>query len=256
MTSEKKKLDLSIFDTLKMFAGADKRLHKVWIEKDKIILNDPKIRSLMYTPEAPIFNSDFGISDLVKFSSMISLFDDLEIEIDIPNIVMRNSSNSQMMVFRTSTKPAFEPIIESNTKAKGIHDISYKLEEEGKHLEFELNHEIVSKIGKASSILSSGSAVKSIFRIEKDADCDDIKIIVTNEATENVFTQTVKSNNIGKIGKFSHSFNSDFILPGNWKVNVFDEVLNIGGREVPTVWCHMVDKESRLSLIIVYRNEG
>jgi hypothetical protein len=79
---------------------------------------------------------------------------------------------------------------------------------------------------------------------------------VTNEATENVFTQTVKSSNIGKIGKFSHSFNSDFILPGNWKVNVFDEVLNIGGREVPTVWCHMVDKESRLSLIIVYRNEG
>lgn len=254
--TEKKKLDLSIFDTLKVFAGADKRLHKVWIEKDKIILNDTKIRSLMYVPEEPIFNSDFGISDLVKFSSMISLFDDLEIEIDIPNIVMRNSSNSQMMVFRTSTKPAFEPIIESNTKSKGLHDISYKLEEEGKHLEFELDNEIVSKISKASSILSSGSAVRSIFRIEKDENSDDIKIIVTNEATENVFTQVVKSNNVGKLSKFSHSFNSDFILPGNWKVNIFDEMLNIGGRKIPSVWCHMVDKVNRLSLIIVYRNEG
>lgn len=251
-----KQFDLGIFDTLKMFAGSDKRLHKVWVEPDRIILNDPKIRSLMYSPDTKFFSDSFGINDLVKFTSMLSLFDNIDIEINMPNIILRNSDKSQTMIFRTNTKPSFEPIIESNTKAKALHEICYKLETDGKHLEFNLDHEIISKIQKAGSILSSGSQLKSIFRIEKDDDSDDIRIIVTNEATENVFTQCVKSNNIGKIGKFSHSFNNEYILPGNWKVNVFSETITMGEKTIPIVWCHLVDVDKMLSLIIVYKNEG
>ena len=257
-TKTEKTIDLGIFDLFKEFAGSQKTLHKMWVEPDLIILNEPNVRSLMFTPKEPLFTEEFGINDIIKFTSMVSLFDDVEIELRLPDIIVKNKKGTQILSFKSSRKPSFAEVIASNNKSKIRHESSRRFEEEGKHLEFDLDPETIGKIRKASSIFASGSAVKSIIQISKLEGRDEVNLIVRNEASESIFCQTIPAKNVGKLGEFKASFNSDFLMSGNWKVNIFprDLIDNTDPEKpCPAIWTHMVDEARGLSMLIVYRNE-
>lgn len=260
--TEAKKFNLGIFDIFVKFAGSDKKYHKIWVEPERIVLSIPKQRNIMYTPETPLFTEEFGINDIVKFSSMLSLFSDVSIKLELPNLIMSEKNGTRLMTYRTGKRIAFEGnddstnIILRNKKVATALDVSRHMEEEGQYFGMHLDAETIAKLKKASSILASGTTEESVIRFEKMSDDDTINVVVKNATTDNIFVETLTGQNHVKMGAFSACFNANYLLDGNWDVKVYPkEDYDYNGTKVPRSFFRMEDKTRNLSMSIVYKKE-
>jgi len=254
--TEKKKIEMKVFDILQGFSLGNKELNKVWIEPKKILCSESKIRSLMIESDEPMFATEFGLNDLVKFTSMLGLFDEVKMDINETNIVLTEKEGRRRMVYGTSKNSAFQPIRDKDGKAEHLHMISREMEGDGKYLEFALSHDLIQQISKAGSILSKGSASDSLLTIAKQADSEKILLTVTNEGSNaDNFTTFVDCQNAGKLEEFNHTIKVKYLLNGDWKFYVFpDEKVKHLGQDIKPVWCHLVNEKEKLSLILIYKN--
>lgn len=242
--------NLSLLSMLRDFTD------KAWISKDKIVVshktesNPPRKLAIRYRPENPIFSEEFGIRDLSKFISLLSLFDKANIEYSLPHIVVKDDHS--VVTYKTATKEIFEKIIEANDDAELLIDESRKLVEENKYLSFDLDEKLIKKLKKAgSSITTASQPTKIIF--EKEKDDDDIVIRVKNADSAFDFSEVVTSDNVGQISNFNKSFLLDILPNGNWKVFLFDSIITFKNQQVPIVWCYLQNKETQgLEMIILY----
>jgi len=252
-----KGFDISIFSLMNQFAAGEKTMKQAWINKDHIMFNLPRVKSLLYNPPSMPFDDEFGINDLPTFASMLSLFgDSLQIKLEGNDIIMSSSDSSQVIVFRTSAKTSFETIsdgrpgiIQSNQKAHKLHLFSEQLENEGRTLSFDLTSDIMNRILKASSILSQGNIVKSTLTIVKEKGSSDIDLVVKNESSENIFALKVPCVNSADIEEYRAVFLTNQLLPGNWKVFLYPEKIEIDGTEREVSWIRMVDSSRHLAII-------
>jgi len=251
-----KKIEMKVFDILQGFSLGNKELNKVWIEPKKILCTESKIRSLMIESDEPIFVKEFGLNDLVKFTSMLGLFADVEMDINETQIVLTEKEGKKRMVYGTSKNSAFQPIRDKDGKAEHLHSISRQMEADGKYLEFPLGHELIQQIAKAGSILSKGSASDSLLTIAKNADSEKILLTVTNEGSNaDNYTTFVECKNAGNLGEFQHTVKVKYLLNGDWKFYVFaNETVKHLGQDIKPVWCHLTNEAEKLSLILVYKN--
>ncbi len=247
-----KGFNASIFELMRHFALGSKELNKIWVKKNKVSIAESNIRSLEYVSPSDIFPEEFGLNDVSRFVSVLSMFKNPTLELDLPQIKVVDESSTRSMLYNTSSKPAFVPIIESITKASTLHKVCKSLESDGRMFEFVLTNEMINNFMKAGNILSAGTMTESMIHFTKNENSDELLIMITNDESESD-NYTHKITGTGaEISKFDHKFKVKHLLSGNWIYNIFEKTIDIDGDVVDCEWCHSHDASRDLSMIHMY----
>jgi len=252
MTEKKNILDHSIFSKISNITKC------LWVNRDRIVatgkvLDPPKNVILRYKPENGIFNFEFGISGLSDFISAISAFKKITLDYQEPILKIKSEDSNSMLTYRTTKKEILqEKVIESTNLGEKLMEQSKKLIDNNKHCSFTITDDMMTRIIKMGRHISSGTSAKINFR--KVASDDVVLITIQHKDSIIEFSSSIEIENPGSIIEFDHEFNVDCLLPGEWKLNVFNSTIEHAGNQIPTIWTYMSNNED-MEMIITHDNK-
>ena len=205
---------------LKQIANIENDL---WIGKDKITnIKKDKTTGIRYTPSSPLFEKEFGISDLQTFMKMLVMYQEPSISFNKADLVISKKDFSGALTYRMTTETAMKFKIELCESANKAFDNCSKFIETGAFYKFTIDENLMNEI-KASSSFIRGKDASTFIKFEKDSTDDDLRIVVYSPGCENISTLNIKGENTAALGSYSKQLNIDAIpTTGTWDFYIFE----------------------------------
>lgn len=247
-------LDLAILKTFNKFIPSDLEGKGLWMGTDSIVGIVKDKKGLFYRPETKMFQEEFGILDLSGFISLVSLLENVEIKMDLPQISFVDKENGNIVKYTTSSADSFAEKRDSITRINKQRENLKALIEKGEYVSFTLKKEAVTKLLTSASVIGSKSVESSIISITKDEGSNDILISAVNEGSFNVYSTLI--NDINNPNGFDALIARDLMANRlidtgeDWDVYIFTNEFGYKGKKTFNPMMYM--KSKTFDLIVIY----
>lgn len=205
------KLSPKTLSLLKHFAGINVA---ILVRPGNLISTITKARNMYAKAVVPeTFEREFAIYDLAKFLSIVSMFDDPDLEFSDKYVTIQSGKRKVRYVYAERVTIDCPP-----DKVPDTGDVYGK---------FTMSTAAMQNVIRAAGVLGLPDV-----RIKADGKTVEIQALNTTEPTQNVFTETIEADTSGNV--FSVEVKTDCLkmMPSDYEVTVTERALLLKGADV------------------------
>jgi len=211
------KLNLS---ALKSIATIENDL---WFGKDQITnVKKDKTTGIRYIPSSPIFEKEFGISDLSTFMKMLVMYNEPVISFNKSDLVISKKDLTGALTYRMSNENAMRFKIDLAESGNNAFNSCGDFLKSDSFYKFSIDEKMMNEIRSSASFIR-GKDANTFIKFEKDSNDEEMRIVVYSPGCENLSTHILKGENTASLGSYSKQLNIDAIpSSGSWDFYIFE----------------------------------